>query len=63
MFKIEDGDLPADAQLIKWEDAANFTAKVQEARVGAEYWLVILLIVLALAGLETFLAQKFSQSK
>lgn len=63
LFKIEDGDLPADAQLIKWEDDANFKAKVQEARVGAEYWLVILLIVLALAGLETFLAQKFSQSK
>ena len=35
---------------------------VQEARVGAEYWLLILLIVFALAGLETYLAQKFSQS-
>lgn len=61
--KVEDGDLPADAQVIKWDNGENFKSKVQDARVGTELWLLILLIVLALAGLETFLAQKFSQSK
>ena len=30
MFKIEDGDLPADAQLIKWEDDANFKARYRK---------------------------------
>ena len=61
--KIVDADLPKGAKLIHWDANMDFKAKVQEARVGAEYWLLILLIVFALAGLETYLAQKFSQSK
>jgi len=61
--KIVDADLPEEAKLIHWDANMDFKAKVQEARVGAEYWLLILLIVFALAGLETYLAQKFSQSK
>ena len=61
--KIVDADLPKGAKLIHWDANMDFKAKVQEARVGAEYWLLNLLIVFALAGLETYLAQKFSQSK
>ena len=41
----------------------DFKAAVQNKRIGAELWLWVLGIVLLLAGLETFLAQKFSQSK
>ena len=61
--KIVDADLPEGAKIIHWDADMDFKAQVQEARVGAEYWLLILLIVFALAGLETYLAQKFSQSK
>ncbi len=63
--KISDDELPEAAGIIHWDggdDKKKFENKVQEARVGAEYWLLIFLIVLALAGLETYLAQKFSQS-
>ncbi|SVE01093.1 uncharacterized protein METZ01_LOCUS453947, partial [marine metagenome] len=63
--KIDDDELPEAAGIIHWDggtDGKNFEDKVQEARVGAEYWLLVFLIVLALAGLETYLAQKFSQS-
>jgi hypothetical protein len=63
--KISDDELPEAAGIIDWDggdDEKKFEDKVQEARVGAEYWLLIFLIVLALAGLETYLAQKFSQS-
>ena len=61
--KIDDDDLPEGAKIIHWAADKNFEDKVQEARIGVEYWLLIFLIVLALAGLETYLAQKFSQSK
>ena len=63
--KINEKELPEAAGIIDWDggdDEKNFEDKVREARVGAEYWLLIFLIVLALAGLETYLAQKFSQS-
>ena len=63
--KINEKELPEAAGIIDWDggdDEKKFEDKVQEARVGAEYWLLIFLIVLALAGLETYLAQKFSQS-
>ncbi len=60
---ISDKDLPADAKLVHWDPNTDFEATVQQARVGAEYWLLLFLGVLALAALETFLAQKFSQSK
>ena len=60
--KIDDDGLPEGARIIHWAADKNFEDKVQEARVGVEYWLLIFLIVLALAGLETYLAQKFSQS-
>ena len=61
--KVADGDLPAGADVIRWKSNSNFKDMVQKKRVGAELWLWVLGIVLLLAGLETFLAQKFSQSK
>jgi hypothetical protein len=65
--KIVNDDLPVPPdQVILLDDSTDFTdfkTKVQDARRGAEYWLLILLVVLVLAGLETYLAQKFSQSK
>ena len=61
--KIDDGDLPAGADLIRWDSNIDFKAAVQKKRIGAELWLWVFGIVLFLAGLETFLAQKFSQSK
>ncbi|MEY4198429.1 MAG: hypothetical protein RLZZ265_169, partial [Verrucomicrobiota bacterium] len=36
---------------------------LEKARVGAEYWLPILILVLLCAALETFLAQYFSRAK
>jgi hypothetical protein len=36
---------------------------VEEQRVGAEFWLPLAILVLLLAGAETFLAQWFSRSK
>ena len=66
--KIDDKDLRnflrnAGADLIPWDSNVDFQAAVQDKRIGAELWLWVLGIVLLLAGLETFLAQKFSQSK
>ena len=61
--KVADGDLPAGADVIRWKSNSDFKGMVQKKRVGAELWLWVLGIVLLLAGLETFLAQKFSQSK
>ena len=66
--KIDDKDLRdflriGGADLIPWDSNVDFQAAVQDKRIGAELWLWVLGIVLLLAGLETFLAQKFSQSK
>ena len=62
--KIANKDIPLDSDsVITWRADEDFTATVQKARTGAELWLLILLGVLALVGLETYLAQKFSHSK
>jgi len=62
--KIDDMDLRnTGADLIRWDSNVDFQAAVQKKRIGAELWLWVLGLVLLLAGLETFLAQKFSQSK
>jgi len=63
LHKVNDSELPSAATLIHWEADTDLKEQVQKARVGAEYWLVILLVVLAMVALETYLAQKFSQSK
>jgi len=51
------------AAVQRWNPTLNLREWVEKARVGAEYWLPILILVLALAALETFLAQYFSRSK
>jgi hypothetical protein len=62
--KITDADLPLPASsIVHWKWDSDFANQVRAARKGAEYWLLILLAVFALVGLETYLAQKFSQSK
>ncbi|MBI5802156.1 MAG: BatA domain-containing protein [Verrucomicrobia bacterium] len=47
----------------RWHPTLNLREWVEKARVGAEFWLPILMLVLALAALETFLAQYFSRAK
>lgn len=47
----------------RWNPTLNLREWVEKARVGAEFWLPILIAVLALAALETFLAQYFSRAK
>ena len=51
------------AAVQRWNPTLNLREWVEKARIGAEYWLPILILVLALAALETFLAQYFSRSK
>ena len=63
LHKVNDSELPSAATLIHWEADTDLKEQVQKARVGAEYWLMILLVVLAMVALETYIAQKFSQSK
>lgn len=51
------------AAVQRWNPTLNLREWVEKARVGAEFWLPILIAVLALAALETFLAQYFSRAK
>ena len=51
------------AAVQRWNPTLNIREWVEKARVGAEFWLPILIAVLALAALETFLAQYFSRAK
>ena len=51
------------AAVQRWNPTFNLREWVEKARVGAEFWLPILIAVLALAALETFLAQYFSRAK
>ena len=63
LHKVNDSELPSAATLINWEANTDLKEQVKKARVGTEYWPMILLVVLAMVALETYLAQKFSQSK
>ena len=47
----------------RWSPMLQLRELVEKARVGAEYWLPILILVLLCAALETFLAQYFSRAK
>ena len=60
LFKIEDGDLPADAQLIKWENDANLRQGTGSP-CGCRILAGDFVDRVGLGGVETF-AQKFSQS-
>ncbi|MCE0523983.1 MAG: BatA domain-containing protein [Methylacidiphilales bacterium] len=51
--------------VIPWNSGlkGNLTPKLTQARLGTELWLPLLIAALVIATVETFLAQKFSQSK
>ena len=51
------------AHIVRWTQGSTLTDNLQQARTGAEMWLPIALIALALATSETLLAHWFSKSK
>ncbi len=51
------------AQLIQWSPAAPLDQSIRTARAGTELWAILAMIVLALAAIEPFLGNWFSQSK
>jgi len=51
------------ASVTRWEPMVDLRRTVEQQRVGAEFWLPLAILVLLLAGGETFLAQYFSRSK
>ena len=62
-----DGDGPL-ARRTNWGkdgngQAADLQKNVREGRIGAEYWKTLAVLVLLIAGLETWLAQRFSRPK
>jgi hypothetical protein len=63
---LSEGDLDEIgkvASVTKWTPMISLRKVVEEQRVGAEFWLPLAILVLLLAGAETFLAQWFSRSK
>jgi hypothetical protein len=55
--------LSASAHVVEWAPSTSIRDQIQFASGGAEFWLPIVLLALALAGAETVLAQWFSRSK
>jgi hypothetical protein len=51
------------AHLVSWAPNVTLKDMAQRERSGAEFWLPIIVAVLLLAGVESVLAQKFSESK
>lgn len=51
------------ATVTRWSPMVDLRQTVEEKRVGAEFWLPLAILVLLIAGVETFLAQYFSRSK
>jgi hypothetical protein len=49
--------------VIKWSPDVSLTPKLTEERVGTELWFPLLIAALALAAVETFVAQVFNKSK
>jgi hypothetical protein len=47
----------------RWSPLVDLRQTVERHRVGAEFWLPLVFLVLLIAGAETFLAQYFSRSK
>jgi uncharacterized repeat protein (TIGR01451 family) len=56
-------ELAAVATITRWTPMTSLRQTVEQKRVGAEFWLPLAFLVLALAGTETALAQYFSRSK
>ncbi len=55
--------LSASAHVVDWTPGLSLKDVVLRERSGLEFWLPIVLAALAVAALETFLAQWFSRSK
>lgn len=55
--------LKAVATVFTASPELSLRSELEKTRVGAEWWLPLALAVLMLAGLETWLAQKFSRPK
>jgi hypothetical protein len=53
----------AVARVLDWTPTVSLRELVEKERVGTEFWLPLALLVLALAALETGLAQWFSRAK
>jgi hypothetical protein len=51
------------AQVVDWTPSTSLKQQVQRERSGAEFWLPIVLLAIAVAGAETFLGQWFSRAK
>lgn len=51
------------ASVTRWGPMVDLRQAVEQQRVGAEFWLPLAILVLLVAGAETFLAQYFSRSK
>ncbi len=56
-------ELGSVAEVVKWSPETSFSAHLAAARIGRELWFPLLIVALVLAALETFLAQRFSQSR
>ena len=51
------------ANVIEWTPNFSLKGLVERDRSGVEFWLPIVILVLLLAGVETFLGQWFSRAK
>lgn len=61
---VEDKEkLKTAAHVYDWSPGFSLRELVEKERVGTEFWLPLALLVLALAALETWLAQWFSRAK
>jgi len=58
-----DAEISETGSLINWRTTTDFNKALSKNRFGREYWPYIFFVILALVGLETYLAQKFSQAK
>jgi len=56
-------ELGSVAEVVKWSPEVSLTPKIMASRIGWELWFPLLVVALIVATLETFLAQRFSQSK
>lgn len=51
------------AQVIRWTPGVNLGQAIEKERRGSEFWIVLALLALITAGVETVLADIFSKSK
>lgn len=57
------GELGRWAQVLDWRSDLDLRAAFDRERMGLEFWFPLALAVLVLAGLESWLAQRFSRPK